>query len=168
MCGVLCCDFQIDCMMFVDVYQLVFGDYGFCVYFGNDLEFDCICFVENGQSFNFDIVSVVSQLMLCGCGVLEYWVYLLCVCWICDVNDSYFVVMIYLQGLLVVSQLSDIYDVIWGVLFVVYGGVVYLSVEGYVVMVDVVLLVVSVVLGFDVVLFGVICGLFVLLFGGGQ
>jgi hypothetical protein len=149
--GILCRDPATDRMTFVEKHQAAFADHGFCAHAGTDPEFDRMCFSEQGNSFDPDIVRAANQPLMCGRSAGDYRAYLPRARWIRDANDSYFAAMTYPQGLPSSNQPSDIHDATWGVLSAVYGGAVHPSAEGHAAMADATLPAAATVLGLEAV-----------------
>jgi len=132
----ICHDPMTERMTFVDGHQAAFDRHGMCVRAADDPEFDRICFLTNGESFETDPNAAADDPMACALRASDYRPYASRGRWIRTANDSYFTAMTYPEGMPTMLKPSDIHDALWGVLSAVYGGAVHPTAEGYAAMAD--------------------------------
>lgn len=131
-----CRDASSNSMRFVDGHQAAFELHGACARADDDPVFDRQCFSGKGEAFRSGTTTAATDPMSCGRPASEFRPYASRARWIRTANDSYLAAMSYPEGLPAILQPSDLHDAIWGILAVVYGGVIHPTAEGYAAMAD--------------------------------
>jgi hypothetical protein len=131
-----CRDPSTDAMTFVDAHQPAFEFHGLCARSAEDPAFDRQCLFGPREAFRGGLTRAATDPMMCGYRPSEFRPYASRARWIRTANDSYLSAMTYPDGLPLILQPSDLHDAIWGLLGVVYGGVLHPTAEGHAVMTD--------------------------------